>query len=171
MTAESPLPEVASLPARFNFAQHLLEGVTADGQLTERARTAVLGELRQEFRPEFLNRVDDIVLFKPLSRKEIKAIIDLLTEQLRQRLADRHIGLKLTEACRDFIAETAYDPVYGARPLKRYLQHALETRIGRALIGGEVGEGSLITVDARNGELLVAISPPAGKGGVSGGET
>jgi len=134
---------------------YLLEGVSADGEISEGARDQVLRELRASFRPEFLNRVDDIVLFKPLSREEIKQIIDLLTEQLRGRLAERHIGLELTDACRDFIAATAYDPVYGARPLKRYLQHALETRIGRALIGGEVTEGAKVTVDAQNGELVV----------------
>jgi len=134
---------------------HLLEGVSAAGEISEGARAQVMRELRGSFRPEFLNRVDDIVLFKPLTREEIKAIIDLLTEQLRRRLADRHIALELTEGCRDFIAETAYDPVYGARPLKRYLQHALETRIGRALIGGEIGEGTTLRVDVRDGGLVV----------------
>jgi ATP-dependent Clp protease ATP-binding subunit ClpB len=140
---------------------YLLEGVTADGQIKEEAKNAVLGELRREFRPEFLNRVDDIVLFKPLTLEEIKHIIDLLTQDLRRRLAGRRINLELTQAARDFIAQSAYDPVYGARPLKRYLQHALETRIGRALISGDVRDGAIITVDAKNGDLAVSHVNPS----------
>ena len=134
----------------------LLEGVTADGQIKEGARDAVMRELRVHFRPEFLNRVDDIVLFKPLTLPEIERIVDLQIEDLRRRLADRRIALELTDAGRRFIAKTAYDPVYGARPLKRYLQHQLETRIGRALIGGDIGEGATVTVDAREGELVIS---------------
>jgi ATP-dependent Clp protease ATP-binding subunit ClpB len=129
-------------------SQFLLEGVTAEGGIREEARRAVMAELRREFRPEFLNRVDDIVLFKPLSREEIKQIVELLTADLRKRLADRRIALELTEAARNFIAAAAYDPVFGARPLRRYLQHQLETRIGRALIAGDIREGAIITVDA-----------------------
>ena len=136
-------------------SQYLLEGVSADGEIEESARQRVLQELRNHFRPEFLNRVDDIVLFKPLTLEEIKAIVDLLTQALRRRLADRRLRLELTEAARDFIARTAYDPVYGARPLKRYLQHTLETRIGRALIGGDIRDGATITVDADAEELRV----------------
>jgi ATP-dependent Clp protease ATP-binding subunit ClpB len=115
-------------------------------------------ELRQSFRPEFLNRVDDIVLFKPLTLSEIKEIVVLLTADLSRRLSERRIGLKLSEAARTHIAEQGYDPVYGARPLKRYLQHALETRIGRALIGGDIGEGATILVGMENGELTVTHS-------------
>ncbi len=133
----------------------LLEGVTGDGQIKEGARAAVLRELRVHFRPEFLNRVDDIVLFKPLTLAEIERIVDLQMEDLRRRLAGRRIALELTDAARRFIAATAYDPVYGARPLKRYLQHALETRIGRALIGGEIGEGATISVEVRDGALAI----------------
>jgi ATP-dependent Clp protease ATP-binding subunit ClpB len=136
-------------------SHHLLEGVSAEGEISEVARSAVLRELKTQFRPEFLNRVDDIVLFRPLSRDEIKTIIELLTDQLRLRLADRHIGLQLTETAKDFIVEHAYDPVYGARPLKRYLQHAVETRIGRALLQGDVSAGSTVTVDVKSGELTV----------------
>jgi ATP-dependent Clp protease ATP-binding subunit ClpB len=137
----------------------LLEGVSADGEISEAARDQVLRELRSSFRPEFLNRVDDIVLFKPLSRVEIRQIIDLLTGQLRRRLSERNIALELTDACRDFIAATAYDPVYGARPLKRYLQHQLETRIGRALIAGELVDGGRVEVDTVGGELVLNILP------------
>ncbi|HBT82771.1 MAG: ATP-dependent chaperone ClpB [Desulfuromonadales bacterium GWD2_61_12] len=135
---------------------HLLDGVTAEGVITEGARAAVMAELRREFRPEFLNRVDDVVLFKPLSRSEIKTIIELLVIDLRKRLVDRHIDLELTDAARDFIAKTAYDPVYGARPLKRYLQHQLETKIGRALLAGTIGEGMTVTVGVDAGGLTVA---------------
>jgi len=134
---------------------HLLEGISAGGEIKEEARSAVMKELRLSFRPEFLNRVDDIVLFKPLTLAEIKEIVVLLTADLSRRLADRRIDLELSEAARTHIAEQGYDPVYGARPLKRYLQHALETRIGRALIGGDIGEGATILVGMENGELSV----------------
>jgi ATP-dependent Clp protease ATP-binding subunit ClpB len=144
-------------------SQFLLEGVTADGQIREGARQSVLHELRAGFRPEFLNRVDDIVLFKPLSRAEIKTIVDLQTADLRKRLAGRRIALELTEAARDFIAESAYDPVFGARPLKRYLQHQLETRLGRALIAGDIRDGAIITVDAGPEGLTFSSVNPAGK--------
>ncbi len=134
---------------------HLLEGVTDRGEIREEARKQVMSELKRAFRPEFLNRVDDIVLFKPLTLDEIKKIIDLLTRDLSNRLKDREIKLELTDAGRDFIAQAGYDPVYGARPLKRYLQHQLETRIGRALLKGDIPEGATIVVDVRDGALVV----------------
>jgi ATP-dependent Clp protease ATP-binding subunit ClpB len=140
---------------------HLLEGMTEEGAIAEEASKAVMAELRRHFRPEFLNRVDDIVMFKPLTREEIKAIIDLQVLDLRKRLADRHITLELTESAREFIAREAYDPVYGARPLKRYLQHEVETRLGRALIGGEIRDGAAITVDAQSDSLTVEAKNPA----------
>ncbi len=138
-------------------SHHLLEGVTPSGQITGDARAAVMSELRRHFRPEFLNRVDDTVLFKPLQLDEIKRIVMLLVEELRERLAERRIELRVTDAAAGFIAEAAYDPVYGARPLKRYLSHELETRIGRAIVAGEAGEGSSVVVDANEGELAVRI--------------
>jgi ATP-dependent Clp protease ATP-binding subunit ClpB len=107
--------------------------------------------------------VDDIVLFKPLSRAEIKSIVDLQTADLRKRLTGRRIALELTEAARDFIAESAYDPVFGARPLKRFLQHQLETRLGRALIAGDIRDGATITVDAGLEGLTFSSVNPAGK--------
>lgn len=112
-------------------------------------------ELRAHFRPEFLNRVDDIVLFKPLTMDEIEQIVDLLMDELRRRLADRRITLNITEEARRFIARSGFDPVYGARPLKRYLQRELETRIGRALIEGSVSEGGEINVTLSDGQLAV----------------
>jgi len=136
-------------------SEYLLEGITKDGQIRESARQQVMTALRRHFRPEFLNRVDDVVLFKPLTLEEVKAIVDLLTQDLMLRLQDRRIRLQITDEAKSFIARTAYDPVYGARPLKRYLQHELETRIGRALIAGEILDGSVITVDAMGEGLEV----------------
>ena len=139
---------------------YLLEGVSAHGEITEEARAAVLREMRQHFRPEFLNRVDDIVLFKSLTLDEIKQIVSLLTEELRKRLAERNIHLELTEEARAFIAQKGFDPVYGARPLRRFFQHELETRIGRALIAGNVLEGATIRVEMDGEHLAVGIENP-----------
>jgi ATP-dependent Clp protease ATP-binding subunit ClpB len=141
-------------------SHHLIEGVTTRGEITEGARNAVMRELRNHFRPEFLNRVDDIVLFRPLILEEIKRIVDLQTEQLRRRLADMGLRLVLSEAARELAARQGFDPVYGARPLKRFLQHEVESRIGRALIAGEAKEGSTIRVDVKNGALAVEIENP-----------
>jgi ATP-dependent Clp protease ATP-binding subunit ClpB len=138
-------------------SQHLLEGVAASGEITEQARNDVMREMRQHFRPEFLNRVDDIVLFKTLTLDEIKQIVDLLAGELRQRLADRNIKIELSEPARELIARKGFDPVYGARPLRRFLQHELETRIGRALVAGDVRDGATVRVESDNGELAVAI--------------
>jgi ATP-dependent Clp protease ATP-binding subunit ClpB len=140
---------------------YLLEGLTDRGEILEDTRQRVMGELRHQFRPEFLNRVDDIVLFKPLTLEEIRKIVDLLTRDLAKRLKARRITLDLTDAGRDFIADAGFDPVYGARPLKRYLQHSLETRIGRALLSGNVPDGSTIVVDSEQGELVVTHKPGA----------
>jgi ATP-dependent Clp protease ATP-binding subunit ClpB len=137
---------------------YLLEGVTDRGEIREETRKQVMAEMRRQFRPEFLNRVDDIVLFKPLTLEEIRKIVDLLTRDLSARLKTRRISLELTDAGRDLIADAGFDPVYGARPLKRYIQHQLETRIGRALLSGNVPDGSKILVDGRNGELVVTHS-------------
>ncbi len=134
-------------------SHHLLEGIDKDGQLSEAAKNHVMDELRRHFRPEFLNRVDDIVLFKPLTLDEVEQIVALLTQNLSMRLAERQINIEISDAARRFIAETGYDPVYGARPLRRYIQRELETRIGRALIAGEVSDGATLRVDLNGGEL------------------
>ncbi|OBQ55762.1 ATP-dependent chaperone ClpB [Halodesulfovibrio spirochaetisodalis] len=128
-------------------AMNLLEGISPDGHLAEGVRDTVMHELRKHFRPEFLNRVDETVLFKPLLREQIKEIIELLLGRLRGRLKDRKISLELTEAARNFIADNAYDPVYGARPLRRYLQQKIETTLARKLIGGELREGQQVIID------------------------
>jgi ATP-dependent Clp protease ATP-binding subunit ClpB len=134
---------------------YLLDGLTDDGEIREDARERVMGELRTQFRPEFLNRVDEIVLFKPLTMGEIERIVDLQIADVQARLADRRLRLELTEAAREVVARQGYDPVYGARPLRRYIQREVETRIGRALIAGQIEDGATITVDAQGGELVV----------------
>jgi ATP-dependent Clp protease ATP-binding subunit ClpB len=134
---------------------YLLEGGVEDGEIPEDIRVRVMGELRAQFRPEFLNRVDDIILFKPLTLEEIERIVDLQIDDVRRRLADRRLSLELTEAARGLIAREGYDPVYGARPLKRFIQREVETRIGRALLSGEIGEGMAIIIDAQDGGLTV----------------
>lgn len=139
-----------------NIGSHfLLEGVTESGEIKQEARRDVMNELRRHFRPEFLNRVDDIVLFKPLTLEEVEQIVVLLTQDLTRRLKDRRMQLEISDAAREFIAKAGYDPVYGARPLKRYMQHQLESRIGRAIISGSVPDGSTIHVDLQNDELVV----------------
>jgi ATP-dependent Clp protease ATP-binding subunit ClpB len=141
-------------------SHHLLEGVDDHGNISPDARAAVERELRAHFRPEFLNRVDDIVLFSPLTLEEIGQIVELLTEDLRKRLADRNLKLVLTDEARDHVAREGFDPVFGARPLKRYLQHELETRLGRAIIAGDVLDGSTVYIGVDQGALTVRIEPP-----------
>ena len=114
-----------------------------------------MGELRSHFRPEFLNRVDEIVMFKPLTLAEIAHIVDLLFTDLRSRLADRQIALEVTEDARRFIAEQGFDPVYGARPLRRFIAREVETRVGRALLSGKVADGSVLRVDTVAGAITV----------------
>jgi ATP-dependent Clp protease ATP-binding subunit ClpB len=136
-------------------SHHLLSGINEQGQISEMARLRVMEELEAQCRPEFLNRVDEIVLFSPLSMLEIERIVDLQVGLLRGRLRDRDIEVELTEAARVQLAKTGYDPVYGARPLKRLIQRTLETKIGRALLAGDVPDGSVLTVDVENGEIVV----------------
>ncbi len=140
---------------------HLVEGIGAGGELAESARQAVMRDLRAHFRPELLNRLDDVVLFRPLSLPEIERIVDLLTADLSRRLEERGVALEISPAARTLVAREGYDPVYGARPLKRFLQRQLETRIGRALIAGEAGEGASVRVDVAQGALRVEIVQPA----------
>lgn len=138
-----------------NIGSHyLLENTAAGGELDERVKSSVMGELRGHFRPEFLNRVDDIVLFKPLTLEETKKIVDLQLELLRKRLAERYIALEMTEAARGLVARAGYDPVYGARPLKRYIQREVETALARKLIAGDIKDHSRIVVDA-DGDTLI----------------
>ncbi len=145
-----------------NIGSHyLLDGVTADGEIKPDARDRVMAELRGHFRPEFLNRVDDIVLFTPLSMPQLERIVELQLVELRDRLAERQIELDITPDARRTIAEHGYDPVYGARPLRRYIAHEVETKIGRALLRGDIAGGGKIRVTVENGELAVGYSEPA----------
>jgi len=136
-------------------APHLLEGITPDGDIRESARIAVMNELKHAFRPEFLNRVDDIVLFKPLHLDEVTRIAGLLAQQLVERLKERRITLEISDEALQQIARAGYDPVYGARPLKRYLQRELETKVARAIIAGQVADGGTISVVLENGTLII----------------
>ena len=141
-------------------SQYLLDGIQPDGEIKESARELVLGDLRSHFRPEFLNRIDEIVLFKPLTLTEIEHIVDLMFGDLRTRLADRHMSLEVTPAAARHIAEQGFDPVYGARPLRRFISREVETRVGRALLGGEILDGATITVHLHDGELKVGFENP-----------
>jgi ATP-dependent Clp protease ATP-binding subunit ClpB len=114
-----------------------------------------MGELRRHFRPEFLNRVDDIVLFMPLTQPEIERIVDLMFDELRERLTERRMTLDVSEEARRFIARQGFDPVYGARPLRRFIAREVETRIARALLSGDAGDGAVIRVNAVDDELVV----------------
>ena len=140
----------------------LLEGVTDQGEIKPDAREAVLRTLRTHFRPEFLNRVDDIVLFKPLTQPEIEQVVDLMFNDLRERLAERRMTLEVGPEAVAFIARDGFDPVYGARPLRRYLAREVETPIGRALLTGEIEDGAVIRVELEAGRLVVRHENPAG---------
>ena len=136
-------------------SRHLLEGVKND-EIPESVREAVMADLRASFRPEFLNRVDETILFKPLTLEEIEQIVDLLLADVNRRLADRRIRVELNAKAKVWVAEKGYDPVFGARPLKRFLQRHLETRLARAIIAGEVGEDSTVTFTVKGEELVLA---------------
>ena len=138
-----------------NLGSHLmLEGITPKGEFRDGVRENVMAELRQHFRPEFLNRVDEVVLFKPLLMEQIKQIIDLQLKGLRERLAERKIDIRLSDEAKEFVAEAAYDPVYGARPILRYLQHNVETPLARELIKGTLRDGQDVTLDVAEGRLV-----------------
>ena len=131
----------------------LLDGIQPDGSITESARNAVMGELRRAFRPEFLNRLDEIILFKPLTKENLNGIIEILMQGLRKRMADKTLKLDVTDAAKSLIIERGFDPIYGARPLKRYLQSAAETLIAKEILRGDLPAGSTLVLDAENGEL------------------
>ena len=138
-------------------SQYLLDGITPDGEISEEARGKVMSDLRASFRPEFLNRLDEIIMFKPLTKANLGGIIDNLLESLRKRLAERSAGgglnLEVTDAAKNLIIDNGYDPVYGARPLKRYLQSAAETLIAKEILAGNIAAGSTLVLDAEDGRL------------------
>lgn len=135
-------------------AQHMLDGIDDDGEFRDGVEEQVMETLRHHFRPEFLNRVDETVLFRPLHMQQLTLIVELLVAGLRERLEDRKISLELTDRAKAFIAQSAYDPSFGARPLHRYLQAHLETPLARQIIGGELEDGTQVTVDERDGALV-----------------
>lgn len=134
-------------------SQYLLDGIGADGEISEGARQAVQNELRMSFRPEFLNRLDETIFFKPLTKSNLSQIIDILLENLRARLAEKTLKLEISQKAREMIIERGFDPVFGARPLKRYLQSRVETLIARKILAEDIAPDSTITVDVENGEL------------------
>ena len=135
-------------------SRHLLEGVTGD-TIPESVRESVLAELRRAFRPEFLNRIDETILFKPLTLEEITTIVDLLLADLNRRLADRRVTVTLDPKSKEWAAEKGYDPVFGARPLKRFLQRQIETRLARALIAGEIADGRTVKFTVKDDALVM----------------
>jgi ATP-dependent Clp protease ATP-binding subunit ClpB len=131
----------------------LLDNAGERGEIDDATRQQVLAEMRRHFRPEFLNRIDEIVMFKPLTHEEIEKIVDLMVESIRQRLEEQAIGLELSQAARTFIARNGYDAAYGARPLKRYLQRELETGLSRRILLGQIPDHGVVRIDVKNGEL------------------
>ncbi len=136
-------------------SQYLLDGIAPDGEISDQARTQVHDLLKRSFRPEFLNRLDEIVFYKPLTRDNVTHIVDLMLADLNRRLADKELTVTCTDAAKDLILDAAYDPLYGARPLRRYLQHTVETLLSRRLIADQVEPGAALTVDAAGGELVI----------------
>ena len=139
-------------------SQFLLDGIDNSGEISQTARDQVNDLLKRSFRPEFLNRLDEIVFYKPLTKDNITHIIDLMVVGINRRLEDKQLKVQLTAAAKDHVIESAYDPIYGARPLRRYLQHTVETIISRKIIAGEVESGDTLTVDCKDGELTLSAS-------------
>ena len=136
-------------------SQALLEGIRADGEIDPQAKAQVEALLRRSFRPEFLNRLDEIVFYKPLSKDNITRIIDLQIAKLNRRLEDQRITCVLTDSAKRHIVDEAYSPEFGARPLRRYVQHTVETMLSKKLLEGRIATGATVTVDCRDGELTM----------------
>ena len=140
-------------------SQYLLDGIQDDGSISEEARNLVMQDLRAHFRPEFLNRLDETIMFKPLTKDNIGHIVDLLLKGLNKRLADQELTVELSPAAKQFVIEGGYDPVYGARPFKRFVQKEVETSTAKLILGGQVSEGDTILLDVENGGLKAMIKP------------
>ena len=140
-------------------SQYLLDGIQDDGSISDEARNLVMQDLRAHFRPEFLNRLDETIMFKPLTKDNIGHIVDLLLKGLNKRLADQELTVELSPAAKQFVIEGGYDPVYGARPLKRFVQKEVETSTAKLILGGQVSEGDTILLDVENGGLKAMIKP------------
>ena len=141
-------------------SSYILDGIDADGNVSEDAKEKVNALLKTTFRPEFLNRLDDIVTFTPLTRDSVKKIIDLLLEKLEKRLERQNLGLKVTDAAKELIIDGGYDVTFGARPLKRYIESHIETPVARIILEGNLDEGDTVTVDAENGSLKISSEKP-----------
>ena len=142
-------------------SQYLLEGIQEDGTISQQAQDLVQNDLRAHFRPEFLNRLDEIILFKPLTKDNIGHIVDLLLADLNRRLADQELTIELTPEAKQFVIDGGYDPVYGARPLKRFVQKYVETLSARLILGGNVSQGDTILLTVQNGKLTAVVKPEA----------
>ncbi|MBQ2467488.1 MAG: AAA family ATPase, partial [Lachnospiraceae bacterium] len=140
-------------------SSYLLDGIDEDGNIKAEAEELVMSDLRGNFRPEFLNRLDEIIMFKPLTKDNIGGIVELLLDELNERLVDRDLHIELTDAAKAYVIDNGYDPVYGARPLKRFLQKNVETLAARVILEGNANMGDIITLDVKDGELTTSVRP------------
>ncbi|MBQ2577944.1 MAG: AAA family ATPase, partial [Lachnospiraceae bacterium] len=140
-------------------SSYLLDGIDEDGNIKAEAEELVMSDLRGNFRPEFLNRLDEIIMFKPLTKDNIGGIVELLLDELNERLVDRDLHIELTDAAKTYVIDNGYDPVYGARPLKRFLQKNVETLAARVILEGNANMGDIITLDVKDGELTTSVRP------------
>ena len=138
----------------------LLDGIDASGNITEEAQTQVNELLKRSFRPEFLNRLDEIVMYKPLTREDITKIVDLMIADVNRRLSDRQLSCTVTPEAKEFIVENGYDPMYGARPLRRFIQRYVETLIAKTILSGDLQMDSRLVVDCQDGVLSVSVTEP-----------
>ena len=138
-------------------AQYLLEGIEPDGTINPKAEEAVMNELREHFRPEFLNRLDETILFKPLTREHVGGIVSLIVADINRRLEDKELSIELTGEAESFIADNAYDPVYGARPLKRYMQKYVETLAAKLILEDKVHQGDVILISVKDNQLYAQV--------------
>ena len=136
-------------------ANALLEGINPDGTITDEATQEVNNLLKNYFRPEFLNRLDDIIMFKPLTKQNISKIVDLLFENLKKRLQEKQLDLNISQSAKEFIIQNGYDMIYGARPLKRYISHNVETLIAKQIIANDYNPGTILNLDANNNQLIL----------------
>lgn len=134
-------------------ANYLLEGIQEDGTISTEVQDFVMGDLKNHFRPEFLNRLDEIIMFKPLTKADVTSIIDLLMADVNKRLEEKELEIELTDAAKAFVVEGGYEPMYGARPLKRYLQKHVETLAAKLILGGKIGRGDKIVIDVVDDNL------------------
>ncbi|MCR5430818.1 MAG: AAA family ATPase, partial [Eubacterium sp.] len=136
-------------------SQYLLEGIDDDGNIKEEAEKTVMDDLKNHFRPEFLNRLDEIIMFKPLTKENIAGIVDLVIDELNVRLKEKELKVELTDKAKDFVIERGYDPVYGARPLKRFIQKNVETLAAKTILEGDIGVGDTLVFDVKNDKLVI----------------